>query len=63
MRRAERVVFALGALGETGEPTAGAQRADAVAPAGQNLVRIALVPHVPDQPVLGRIEHIMDRGW
>ena len=40
MRGAERVVFALGALGEAGQPAALAQRADAVAPAGQNLVRI-----------------------
>ena len=38
------------------------KRADAVAAAGQDLVRIALVPDVPDQPVVGRVEHIMDRG-
>ncbi len=60
MRRAERVIFALGALGEAGEAAAHAQRADAVAPAGQDLVRIALMPDVPDQLVLGRVEHIMD---
>jgi hypothetical protein len=30
-----------------------AQRADAVAPAGQDLVRIGLVADVPDQPVRG----------
>ena len=52
MRGAERVVFALGALGEAGEAVALAQRADAVAPAGEDLVRIGLVADVPDQAVL-----------
>ncbi len=51
MRGAERVVFALGALGEAGEAAALAQGADAVAAAGQDLVRIGLVADVPDQPV------------
>ena len=51
MRRAERVVFALRAPGEAGQPAALAQRADAVAPAGEDLVRIGLVADVPDQPV------------
>ena len=61
MGGAERVVFALGALGEAGEPAAHAQRADAVAPAGQDLVRIGLVADVPDQAVVGRVEHVMER--
>ena len=49
MAGAERVVFALGALGEAGEAAALAQRADAVAAAGQDLVRIGLMADVPDQ--------------
>ena len=57
MRRAERVVFALGALGEAGQAAALAQGADAVAPAGEDLVRIGLVADVPDQPVARRVEH------
>ncbi len=61
MRGAERVVFALGALGEAGKPAALAQRADAVAAAGENLVRIGLVADVPDQPVGGRVEDVMQR--
>ena len=61
MGGAERVVFALGALGEAGEPAAHAQRADAVAPAGQDLVRIGLVADVPDQAVVRRVEHIVQR--
>ena len=61
MRGAERVVFALRAPGEAGQPAALTQGADAVAPAGQYLVRIGLVPDIPDQPVLRRVEHRMDR--
>ena len=51
MGGAERIVFALAPLGEAGEPAALSQGADAVAPAGQDLVRIGLVADVPDQPV------------
>ncbi len=61
MRGAERVVFALGALGEAGQPAALAQRADAVAPAGQNLVGIGLMADVPDQTVVRRVEDVMQR--
>ena len=61
MRRAEAVVFALGALGETREPAALTQRPDAVAPPGQDLVRIGLMADVPDQPVVRRVEHVVQR--
>ena len=57
MRGAERIVFALGALGEAGQAAALAQGADALAPAGQDLVRVGLVADVPDQPVARRLEH------
>src|SRR3546814_4890561 len=59
MRRPERVVLALAALGEARQAAALAQRADAVAAPGQYLVRIALVPDVPPQLVARRVEHIM----
>ena len=59
--RAEGIVFALAALGEARQAAALAQGADAVAPSGQDLVRIALVPDVPDQDVPGRLEHMMQR--
>ena len=61
MRGAERIVFALGALGEAGKAAALAQRADAVAAAGENLVRIGLVADVPDQPVGRRVENVVQR--
>ena len=59
MRGAERVVLALGALGEAGQAAALAQGADAVAAAGQDLVRIGLVADVPDQPVARGVEDLV----
>src|SRR3546814_4461660 len=56
VRRAEGVVDALLAAGESGEAAALAQGADAVAPAGEDLVRIALMRDVPDQLVPRRLE-------
>ena len=44
----ERIVLALGALGETGQPAALAQRTDTIAAAGEDLVRIGLVADIPD---------------
>ncbi len=61
MSGAERVEFALDPPGEAGQPAALTQGADAVAPAGQNLVRVGLVADVPDQPVARRVEHIVQR--
>src|SRR5689334_14737848 len=61
MRRAKGVIVAFGALGETGEPAASANRTDAIAASGQYLVRIGLMSDVPDYLVVGRIEHEMQR--
>jgi hypothetical protein len=47
---AERVVFAFGASREPGEPVFLAQRADAVPAPRQDLVRIALMSDIEDQP-------------
>ena len=62
MGGAERVVIAFGALGETGQPAAGAQRTNPVAPAGQDLVWIGLVADVPDQAIAGGVENIVQGG-
>ena len=59
MRRAERVVLAFGALGEAGQASALAQGPDPIAAAGQDLVRIGLVPHIPHQPVPRSVENMM----
>ena len=42
-------------------PSSCAQRADAVAAAGQDLVRIGLVADIPDQPVGRRVEDVVQR--
>jgi hypothetical protein len=57
----ERIVFAFGTLGESGQAAALPQRADAVAPAGENLVRVGLVADVPNQPVGGRVKDVVER--
>ena len=62
MRGAERIVIAFGPLGETGQPAPGAQRANAIAPAGQDLVRIGLMADVPDQAIARSVEHIVQGG-
>ena len=49
------------ALGEARQAAALAQGADAVAPAGEDLVRIGLVADVPDQTVARRVEHVVQR--
>ena len=60
MACAKIVIFALGALGEPGQPVFLAQCADAVAAAGQDLVRIALVPDIKDHPVMRCVEDLVD---
>src|SRR5690606_1499143 len=62
MRRTERIVLALGTLGETRQPAFLSQCPDAISPAGQYLVRIGLVADIPDQPVVWRIEDVMQRN-
>jgi hypothetical protein len=61
MRRAKGVVFALATLGKARQAARLAQGADAVAPPGQDLVRIGLMPHIPDHLVSRGFEHIMQR--
>jgi hypothetical protein len=61
MGGSEGVVFALGPLGEPGEPLGLAQGPDAVAASGQDLMGVGLVADVPDQAVPRRIEYIMKR--
>ena len=47
--------------GKPDSPPSWRRRAHALAPAGQDFVRIGLVAHVPDQPVVGRVEDIVQR--
>src|SRR6185295_5277889 len=58
---AEGVVFALGARRKWCQAAALLDGVEPVAPAGQHLVRVGLVPDVPDQPVVGRVEYVVER--
>ena len=58
---AEGIVGAFLAAGEARQTAALAQRAHAVAPPGQYLVRIGLVAHVPDHLVARRVEDRVQR--
>ena len=60
MGGAERVEFAFCAACEARQATALAQGAHAVAAARDDLVRIGLMPHIPHQPVMRRVEHGVD---
>ena len=58
----ERVVSALLHLRESAQPVQLAVHPETVAAAGDDLVGIGLMAHVPDQLVVRRIEHVMQRG-
>ena len=62
MSRTERIVFAFGALGETIKAIGLPDLADAITAACQDLVRIGLMAHVPDQPVGRGVVDIMQRN-
>ena len=57
MSRHEQIVRALRRIGVTHEAPFGADRAELVIPPGHQLVRIDLMPRVPDQPIVAEIEH------
>ena len=61
MRGAEGVVLALAAPRKARQALILPQRGHLVAPAGEDLVRIGLMAHVPDQPVMRGVEHIVQR--
>ena len=61
MCRTKRVKVRFRPLGKATQPILLAQAGHTVAPAGQDLVRIALVANVPDQLVAGRIKNGVDR--
>ncbi len=55
----EGVVLAFVAARKAADATELAQRVHAVAPAGEDFVGVGLVAHIPDQPVFGRVEHVV----
>ena len=59
MADAEGVVVAFAALGEARQATGLAHGMHLLHTAGENLVGVALVSHVPDDAVVGRVEHVV----
>ena len=59
MARVEDVVLGLLALAETGDAVVLPDRAEGVAPAGDQFVRVCLMAGVPDELVERRIEHVV----
>ena len=59
VRRAEGVVLAFLPAGKARETATLAQGTDLLAPAGQDLVRIALMADIPDQLIPRRIEQVV----
>ncbi len=57
----EHVVLRLAAQAEAGEPAVLAQAHHPVAPAGEDLVRVGLVPDVPEQQVARGVEDVVER--
>ena len=61
MSTAERVVLTLVGVRERLQPVQPAVGAEQVAPTRQNLVSVGLMPHIPHNTVVRRVEHIMQR--
>ena len=61
MRRPKGVIGAFGSFGKPRQTALLAQGPNTVAPPSQNLVRIALMRHVPDDFVARRVKHRMQR--
>ena len=59
MRGAKGVVLAFGPLRKAAEATQLAQGGHAIAPSGQDFVRVGLVAHVPDKTVARSVKHIV----
>mmetsp|Transcript_1304 Transcript_1304/g.2257 ORF Transcript_1304/g.2257 Transcript_1304/m.2257 type:complete len:713 (-) Transcript_1304:371-2509(-) len=59
--RTKGVVLGLGHLAEAAQAVALPQPLEPLPAAREHLVRVALVGHVPDDLVLGRVEHVVQR--
>ena len=55
----ERIVGALFGVGEAADAAELAEGAEGLAPTGEDLVRVGLVPDVPHDAVGGRVEDVM----
>ena len=56
---AESIVFAFVARGESAQTAQATDGRELLLASGQNLMAVSLMPHIPDDTVVGRIENIM----
>lgn len=61
MTRHKSVTITFRRLGKTGNTAQGTQSFHSFIAPGQNLMGVALMPHIKHQPVLSGVEHAMDR--
>src|ERR1051325_9799279 len=59
--RSEQVVFGFVALEKTADAAVLLDARQQLAPSGQNLMRVSLVAHVPDDAIARRVKSIMKR--
>jgi len=59
MRRTESIELTLRASRKSGNTAVLTQRSHRFPPSGENLMRVSLMANIPYQPVLRRVEHIM----
>ena len=60
MSGAKSIIFAFAHFRESADPFVHPVGMKTVPPPGADLVRIGLMPHIPDQLVIRRVENIMD---
>ena len=58
---AEQVVLALAGLGETRDPGARAEHLELIESPGEDLVGVALVPNIEEQPIVRKVKHAVHR--
>ena len=59
MTNAEGVVVTFSAARKSGQTTRLSDACHALAAPGENFVRVSLMANIPDQPIMGRVEHVM----
>ena len=57
MTRAERIVFTFFTGGISGKPAVLTQGGEFFAPSGDDFVGVSLMPHIPDNLVMGEIKN------
>ena len=62
MARDKGIVFTFVVLGESGDPPLLTQRRKALSAPGQQFMRVALVPHIPDNLICRAVKNPVERN-